>query len=108
MLNLKQFLDQFEDALDLFQLSDDNDAIGSDFNFLRSSIENSMDFILLELRKIIEEESCLVHLNDTNIDYVCFGDFHGSLSDLVYVRNKFWKDRQALKKTHFVFLGKSI
>ncbi|KAH9405962.1 hypothetical protein TYRP_014259 [Tyrophagus putrescentiae] len=47
----------------------------------------------------------LVRLNESQRDFICFGDLHGSLTDLVNLRHTYWRDGPQLAKFHFVFLG---
>lgn len=55
--------------------------------------------------EMMEDESCLVRLDNPNYEYFCFGDFHGSLSDIILVRNTFWRNSAEFETRHFVFLG---
>ncbi len=50
----------------------------------------------------------LVRLNESQRDFICFGDLHGSLTDLVNLRHTYWRDGPQLAKFHFVFLGRYI
>ncbi len=40
-----------------------------------------------------------------SVDFLCFGDLHGSLTDLLYLRELYWKNETAMQKYHFVFMG---
>lgn len=79
--------------------------LGVRFQEYRQTIVQDIRRIHVKLKELLLEESNLVYLDDANVEYTFFGDFHGSLSDIVLVRSKFWKDRQTLGTNHYMFLG---
>jgi len=72
---------------------------------LRNQLKCDLGAIVTTFVGVLGREPNLARLNDAKYDYVCFGDLHGSLTDLIYLRQSYWRDLAQLDKMHFVFLG---
>ncbi|KPM05493.1 serine/threonine protein phosphatase-like protein 4 [Sarcoptes scabiei] len=66
---------------------------------------NCLHAIFESLRRLLFEAPNLVRLNDSRMNYHFFGDIHGSLSDLIFLWDTFWRDSNKIEQNHFVFLG---
>lgn len=112
MLTIKKIWRMFEDTFDSYSDTchkyrdeQQRNKLTARLHHLRMKSVESVGCVTEYFVEMMKNESCLVKLNNTNYDYCCFGDFHGSISDLVYIRHTFWRDPELLSKSHFVFLG---
>ena len=106
-----ELFDEFEALFDHYASLTRNESHGQDevtqrLRALRELISvRSLRLISRQFQQLLQHEPSLVRLDDLSLEYLCFGDLHGSLSDMALLRNTFWRDRTRLEQTHFVFLG---
>lgn len=104
----RQFLGFFEKTLDHYHLNctrRSSATIVERLKILRKKLAPFLDSIADVFIETMQTAPNLIRLNEIEKSYVCFGDLHGSLTDLVYLRQTFWRDEHKLKQSHFVFLG---
>lgn len=73
---------------------------------LRTTMHENLPTIADIFVQTMEPQPNLVCLNETQRDFIVFGDMHGSLSDLVKLRQTYWRDAEQMNLFQFVFLGK--
>lgn len=103
-------LAQFEETFDYYSRTcarPNNTSIVERLQQLRDTLKHNMAPLGELFVEWMATEPNLVRLDDQKYDYVCFGDLHGSLTDLVHLRQCYWRDAAALERMHFVFLGKN-
>ena len=99
----------FEDTLDHYHRNcarRNSASIVKRLRVLRNALVQDLDTVATAFVAMMQAEPNLVRLADRQHDYVCFGDLHGSLTDLVYLRQSYWRDSDQMNQFHFVFLGK--
>lgn len=74
-------------------------------HILRDAIYQDIRMLTDTFIKVMKDYPNLVRLNENKFDYIFFGDLHGSLIDLIYLRQLYWHDIEKLQQFHFVFLG---
>lgn len=102
----------FDDTLEHYQQNSANGGhqveVAERLRQLRTSMHENLPTIAETFVQTMEPQPNLVRLNETQREFIVFGDMHGSLTDLVKLRQTYWRDAEQLTRLHFVFLGKSF
>src|SRR5699024_9004098 len=101
----------FDDTLDHYQKAcqSNSASIVRRLGTLRETLLANLPTIANTFVEQLQTQPNLVRLSGSpNEQYFCFGDLHGSLTDLIYLRQLYWRKFKQLQDLHFVFLGESV
>lgn len=117
----RRLLSLFEETFELYEqhhLQQTRGNIVSQLRLLRHTLQSYLSVIVELFVETMKPGPNLVRLSSrgasssssssstsSSVDYLCFGDLHGSLTDLLLLRQLYWKNESTMRQYHFVFLG---
>lgn len=110
---MSDLLNIFDDTLEHYQQNSANvehqAEVAARLRQLRATMYDNLSTIADTFVQTMEAQPNLLRLNETQRDFIVFGDFHGSFTDLVKLQQKYqWREADVLTRLHFVFLGKLL